>query len=131
MDEEFLDYARSRGLTILAYSPLLGGAYTRSDRELPEQYLGPDTDTRLAALAEIARSAGATPNQVVLAWLLQSDPPAIPVIAASTLEQLDELLAAPELALSPEQLEGLSSAGNRPATHPNGQRHPPPGAKRG
>ncbi len=131
VDEEFLDYARVRGLTILAYSPLLGGAYTRKDRDFPEQYHGPDTDARLAALNAVARARGATPNQTVLAWLMKSDPPVIPVIGASTSDQLEELLAASELVLAPEELETLSQAGNRPATHPAAQRHPPKGAKRG
>lgn len=131
VDEEFLDYVRNRGITVLAYSPLLSGAYTRSDREFPEQYRGPDTEARLTALKEVASARGATPNQVVLAWLLQSDPPMIPVIAASREEQLAELLDSVDVHLSPEELERLSAAGNRPATHPNAQRAVPAGAKRG
>ncbi len=131
VDEEFLDYVRNRGLTILAYSPLLSGAYSRSDREFPEQYQGPDTDIRMGALREVAEMQGATVNQVVLAWLLQSNPAAIPVIAASTKEQLSELLASLSVELPADQLERLSSAGNRHATHPNHQREPGLGAKRG
>lgn len=131
VDEEFLDYVRNRDLTILAYSPLLSGAYTRSDRRFPEQYLGLDTDVRVAALKQVARARGATVNQVVLAWLLQSNPTVIPLIAASTREQLAELLGSAEVELSPEELERLSSAGNRPAAHPNRQRVTPAGAKRG
>lgn len=131
VDEEFLDYVRSRGLTVLAYSPLLGGAYARADREFPEQYTGPDTETRLAALKGVAADKGATANQVVLAWLLRSDPPMIPLIAASTREQLAELLGCLDVRLSADELERLSVAGNRPATHPAAQRHPPKGAKRG
>ena len=60
VNDELLDYCRNRGLTILAYSPLLSGAYSRSDRPLPEQYLGPDTDLRLKVLREVAAEAGAT-----------------------------------------------------------------------
>ncbi|HUX21547.1 MAG TPA: aldo/keto reductase [Spirochaetia bacterium] len=131
VDEEFLDYVRNRGLTILAYSPLLGGAYSRSDREFPEQYSGPDTDLRLTTLGVVASSRGATVNQVVLAWLLQSDPVSIPVIAASTQEQLAELLASDRVELTSDELHRLSSAGNRPATHPDRQRVTPLGAKQG
>jgi aryl-alcohol dehydrogenase-like predicted oxidoreductase len=131
VNEEFLDYARTRDLTILAYSPLLGSAYQREDRDFPEQYKGPDTDTRMGVIREVAEETEATPNQLVLAWMLQSDPPVIPVIGGSSVAQLEELLDALEVELSLEQLERLSKAGNKPATHSNAQRQTPDGAKQG
>ena len=36
-------------------------------------YAGPDADARLAVVAEVAAEAGATPNQLVLAWLLRAE----------------------------------------------------------
>jgi aryl-alcohol dehydrogenase-like predicted oxidoreductase len=131
VNDEFLDYCRNRGLTILAYSPLLGGAFVRSDRALPEQYIGPDTGARLKVLKEVAEETDATPNQVVLAWFIQSDPTVIPLVAASKPEHLAENLGSLELELSEDQLVRLSKAGNRPALHPNHQRRLPPGAKEG
>ena len=128
--EDFLDYVRNRGLTILAYSPLLGGAYVRSDRSFPDQYIGPDTDARLSALRKTVRETGATANQVVLAWMLQTDPPVIPLIAASRTEHMAELLKAADLTLSEEHLERLSQAGNLPALHANHQRKLDAAAKR-
>ena len=95
---------------MLAYSPLLSGAYTRADRGFPGQYLGPDTDARLAALKTVAQEVGATLNQVVLAWMVQSDPPVIPLVAASTVEQMRENLGALEIELSAEQMARLDSA---------------------
>ncbi len=90
---ELLDYCKAEGsTTLLAYSPLLNGAYTRQDRDFPEAYLGADTDARLQALNEVAAELGATPNQVVLAWLMQNTPKAVPVVAASTKAQLTEIL---------------------------------------
>ena len=41
-NDDLLDYCRTRGMTMLAYSPLLGGAYCREDREFQPQYVGPD-----------------------------------------------------------------------------------------
>jgi aryl-alcohol dehydrogenase-like predicted oxidoreductase len=131
VNEEFLDYARNRGLTLLAYSPLLRGAYVRQDREFPDQYDGVDTRMRLDALAEVSAAIDATPNQVVLAWMLQSDPPVIPVISASTEEQLEELLGSLQVRLDSEQLERLSQAGNTHAHHPAAQRDIARGAKQG
>lgn len=126
-----LDYYRTRGLTLLAYSPLLGGAYDREDRSFPDQYLGPDTDMRLEALRGIAGETGATPHQVVLAWLMQAEPPVIPVVGASTVDQVGEIIGSCDVKLTEDQLSRLSEAGNRPMIFPTAQRPHLPGAKRG
>ncbi len=76
-DDELFAYARAEGdLVLLGYSPLLSGSYTRSDRPIAREYQHPGTADRLGALYEVADSLGATPTQVVLAWLLGGDPPA-------------------------------------------------------
>ena len=102
---------KSEGLTLLAYSALLGGAYTRPDRLVPEAYLGPDSEARLAALKRVTEETGATPNQVILAWMRQSQPSILPLIAASTSAQLQENIEALRLQLSAKQLEQLTTAG--------------------
>ncbi|WP_345031905.1 aldo/keto reductase [Kutzneria kofuensis] len=108
---ELLDYAREEpDLTVLGYSVLLSGAYTRPDRPLPEQYDHPDSHRRLAVLADVAKELGATPNQVVLAWLLRSDPPVLPVLGVSSVSQLDECLGALELELDDELQRRLDDA---------------------
>ena len=108
-----LDYVASRrhDFMLLAYSVLLSGAYTREDRPLPEQYRSEDSEARLRVLREVAREVGATPNQVVLAWMLHSDPPVLPLIAVSTPEQMVENLGALEVRLSAEQMDRLNQAG--------------------
>ena len=111
LTDEIVDYCRANQVTILAYSSLLSGAYTRPDRPLPEQYRGADADARLAVLREIAAAHGVTPNQVILAWLVQQAPPILPVMAASTDEQMVENLAALDLKLTAEEMERLNNAG--------------------
>jgi aryl-alcohol dehydrogenase-like predicted oxidoreductase len=110
-NDDLLDYCRTRDITLLAYSPLLSGAYTRPERTFTEQYVGPDSEARMTALREVGSEAGATLNQVILAWMVQGDPLAIPLMAASTPEQMDENLAALTLNLSDEQLIRLNDAG--------------------
>jgi len=66
---------------------------------------------RLAVLNEVARDVGATPNQMVLAWLLASRPPIIPIPGASSVAQLDELLGATELTLDEATMTRLDEAG--------------------
>ena len=107
---DLLGYLRAEpGLTLVAYSPLLKGAYVRPDR-LPSDYEHPGTPARLAALREVARETGATANQVVLAWQLGADLPIIPLAGASTLAQLDENLAAVDLELTADQRARLDAA---------------------
>jgi aryl-alcohol dehydrogenase-like predicted oxidoreductase len=112
-NEDLFDYVRARRgeFTLLAYAALLNGAYTRPDRPLPEQYAGPDSEARLAALRAVAAETGATPNQVILAWMRQGDPPVLPLIAASTAGQMAENLGALAVVLSAEQIRRLDSAG--------------------
>jgi aryl-alcohol dehydrogenase-like predicted oxidoreductase len=88
----------------------MAGAYTRADRPLPAQYAHDGSPARLRVLREVARETGATPNQVVLAWLLGGPVPVLPVIAVSGLAQLEELLPAADLDLAPELRARLDAA---------------------
>src|SRR5690606_20628900 len=77
-----------------------------------EPYLGPDSEARLATLEEVAAEVGATPNQVVLAWLMaQTSPTVVPLIGPRTLEQYEENVAALDVKLTTEQLARLDAAG--------------------
>lgn len=109
-NEDLLDYCKTRGITLLAYSPLLRGAYTRSDRPFPEQYVGPDTEARVAVLKAAAEEKRATANQIVLAWMIHSEPCVIPLVAASTTDQLRENLGALNIALGVDDMVRLNNA---------------------
>ncbi len=103
INQDMKGYCRARGVTLIAYSALIQGAYTREDRPVPAQYAGPDTDERVIALRE---------NQVVIAWMRQSDPPVLPIIAGSEPGQVAENLAALKVTLSGDQMQRLDGAGN-------------------
>ena len=110
-DGSILSYLRTEpGMTLVAYSPLLNGAYTRPDKELDRAYDHPGTQARLEALQQVAKETGATANQVVLAWLIGGELPVVPLIGASSVAQLDESLAALDLQLSAEQRQLLDEA---------------------
>jgi aryl-alcohol dehydrogenase-like predicted oxidoreductase len=111
ISEELIDYATAEDLTLLAYSPLLKGIYARPGQAPPAAYDHPGNQPRLAVLGEVAAELGATPSQVVLAWLMQGRPPMIPVVGASTVAQLDELLGATELHLDGDTRQRLDTAG--------------------
>ncbi|RBQ12705.1 aldo/keto reductase [Micromonospora sp. LHW51205] len=107
---DLLSYLRAEPqLTLVAYSPLLKGAYVRPER-LGEEYAVPATPARLEALRAVAAETGATVNQVVLAWLMGGDIPSIPLVGFSSVAQLEESLGAVDLELTAEQRTRLDSA---------------------
>jgi len=108
---EVLSYVRANpDLTLVAYTPLLSGAYVRDDRPLGPAFDHAGNESRLAALRAVAEETGATANQVVLAWLMGGDLPIIPLVGASSIAQLDESLAAVDLDLSGDQRARLDAA---------------------
>lgn len=110
--DETLDYVTEHpDFEIWAYSPLVQGSYDRADRPFPEAYHHPGSTARLAALTGVADELGATRGQVVLAWLLASDPVIRPILGVSSLAQLDEGLQGGRLELTVEQVDRLNSAG--------------------
>lgn len=109
VNDDLLDYIANRDMTLLAYSVLQSGAYTRSDRGFRAELQMPDNDKRLETLKAVADETDATVNQIVLKWMLDRD--VIPLIAASTEEQLAENIGALNVKLSAEQMQRLNTAG--------------------
>jgi aryl-alcohol dehydrogenase-like predicted oxidoreductase len=107
---DLLSYLRAEpGLTLVAYSPLLKGAYAHPDR-LPADFDHPGTPARLKVLREVAQETGATVNQVVLAWQIGAELPIVPLVGASSVAQLEESLAAVDLELTADQRSRLDAA---------------------
>jgi aryl-alcohol dehydrogenase-like predicted oxidoreductase len=63
----------------------------------------------LAELDEIGAETGATPAQIALAWIAAQPGITAPIASARTREQLEELIGAMELELSPAQLQRLDA----------------------
>ena len=107
-----LEFCGHRGMTLLPYSPLLGGSYVREDKPIPEQYVGPGTDARMNVLREAADEVGATLHQVIFAWMIHhSGPKILPVFSARNEAQMRENLGALKVILSEEQMTRLNEAG--------------------
>jgi aryl-alcohol dehydrogenase-like predicted oxidoreductase len=107
---ETQEFCNAKGLTMMAYSPLLGGAYSRTDRLLSPYYLSYSSDVKLAALKEVSSALNVSPNAVVLAWMLQNKPQVIPIVSGSSVEQLEENLKALKIELTKEQLGVLNQS---------------------
>jgi pyridoxine 4-dehydrogenase len=85
----------------IAYTALEGISYTSF---FP---MGEMTPEQSAVLDTVAQRVGASPMQVAIAWLLARSPNLLVIPSATSVAQLEELLAASEVALRPADLEEL------------------------
>jgi len=65
----------------------------------------------LAALDEVAVETDAEPASIALAWLIQSPGVTAPIASATSVDQLEAIIAAGNLTLSPGQMRLLNEAG--------------------
>jgi aryl-alcohol dehydrogenase-like predicted oxidoreductase len=117
VSEELLDYVRTnRDITLLGYTPLLWGSYTRPEKyeqiDRLKSFLRPQNKVRLERLERVATETGTSANQVIYAWMMQSDPVVVPLVAATRLEHLREDLSSVDLRLSGDQLALLNESIN-------------------
>lgn len=124
-----LPLCREEGIGVIPWSPLargfLAGNRTRGQkdatrREVHDDYghglYYQDSDYDVAdRVVEVARAKGVLPIQVALAWILRQPDITAPIIGATTVEQLDQLVAGAAVTLSDEEAR-LVEAGYRP--HP-------------
>ncbi len=101
--EDVLDFCEQQGIGFIPWFPLAAG-------KLAEP---------AGAVAEIAATHHATPGQVWLAWLLARSPVALPIPGTSSVDHLEENVAAAELKLSDDELARLDKAG-RDSSWPRG-----------
>jgi len=90
--EPVLEACERAGLGFLPWYPLAAGDLCQP---------GGPLDT-------VAKRHGATPSRVALAWLLQRSPVMLPIPGTSSLEHLEENVAAAALRLTEEDLETLA-----------------------
>src|SRR5690349_3570601 len=94
--EPLLRATRERGLAFTPFFPL-GSAFGEGHRRIADE----------PAVARIADEHGATPAQVALAWLLQRSPNILLIPGTSSIQHLEENLAAAALKLPAETLARL------------------------
>lgn len=112
--DELVDYADRNGLTILPFSPLLQGCYGREDRRIPDQYVNTENKLKMDLVGEISETYSVNGNQIVLAWMHQTDRSIVPVFGCSSLDQLEQNLGALDVSLSDHdlaRLDGIETLG--------------------
>lgn len=108
LSPEITKFCQLKNLSIIAYSPLLGGAYINKNHSLPVPYQSAENDFKLAKLREVSEELQVSPNAVVLAWMMQNSPTVIPLVAVSSILQLNENIKALSITLSEEQMLRLN-----------------------
>jgi aryl-alcohol dehydrogenase-like predicted oxidoreductase len=113
--------AKELGLDVIPYFSLASGFLTGKYKS-KEDAKGANRESRvekyfdergmriLKALEEVSRETGAAQATIALAWLLAQPTILAPIASATSTRQLESLLAAPTLKLSPEALEKLNRA---------------------
>jgi aryl-alcohol dehydrogenase-like predicted oxidoreductase len=109
------------GLGVINYFPLAGGFLSgkyRSESDVAgkararnvTKYLNERGFRILGALDRVAKKYNATPASVSLAWLLARPSVTSPIVSATNLEQLNDLISSVELALDRDSVELLNQA---------------------
>jgi aryl-alcohol dehydrogenase (NADP+) len=120
-EREMLPLCEDEGIGVIPWSPLARGFLAGNRRrdgwgdtpraksdEFAQQLYFTDSDfTIVGRVVEIATQRGVTPAQVALAWLLRRPGVTAPIIGASTMEQLDQAVAALDLDLTDEECHRL------------------------
>ncbi len=118
-EEELEGLCRENGLGVISYYSLASGFLTGKYRSTADagksargqgavsKYLNDRGRAILAALDEVAARHGATPAQVALAWLIARPGLTVPIVSASKLEQMGDLIAAASLRLDARDIEVL------------------------
>ena len=97
--EDVLAYCEEQGIGFIPWFPLASGGLAAPG----------------GVVEEIARAHEATAGQVALAWLLAKSPVMLPIPGTSSVEHLEENVAAAELQLSDEELATLDAASSAAA----------------
>ncbi|GCE29034.1 oxidoreductase [Dictyobacter alpinus] len=91
--EQLIDYCFHEGIAFIPWAPLGGDALSSTE-----------------LLNQIAQKHNAKPSQIVLAWLLQRSGNILPIPGTSSVQHLEENVAAAAIHLSSEDFQALHGA---------------------
>ena len=119
-EREMLPLCRAEGVGVTPYSPLASGRLTRdlsagdslrseTDQIAKSKYdATADTDAQVVArVAETAEKRGVPRSHVALAWLLQKEPVAAPIVGATKVSHLEDAVGALSVKLTPDEVAYL------------------------
>lgn len=115
------DECLKEGIGVIPYyslaSGFLSGKY-RAEADVGDakrgagvkKYINPKGLAVLKALDDAARKHNANPTQVALAWLMQRKAITAPIVSATSLQQLKDLIAAPNVKLDAQSVAEIDKA---------------------
>jgi aryl-alcohol dehydrogenase (NADP+) len=119
-ERETIPLCMDQGLAVIPWSPLARGFLTGNrkrdgvatkraevDTFAKDMYNSEDDFAVADAVAEVARARGVSAGQVACAWVLQSPGVTAPIIGATKIDHLKDLIASVELKLSPEEVAAM------------------------
>lgn len=123
-EREMLPFCQQEGIGVIPWSPLARGYLTRPDDELrdtPRGRTDPYIDQRIERyragggavinerVHELAGEYGVSMAQIALAWLLHKNWVDAPIVGVTSVDQLEEAVAAIEIDLAPSDINWLEA----------------------
>jgi aryl-alcohol dehydrogenase (NADP+) len=122
-EREMLPLCRAEGIGVIPWSPLARGfvagnrrpgdfgetVRARTDTFSHDMYYQPSDFAMVERIGEVARARGASNAQVALAWLLGRPGVTAPIVGASKMAHLEELVAAAGMKLEPAEVAALDA----------------------
>ena len=121
-EREMIPLCIDQNIALIPWSPLArgfltgsrtmeGGSTSRSKTDtFAKQMYFKDADFKIAdAVSEVAKNRGVSAAQVALAWVLQAPGITAPIIGATKIPQLQDLISAVDLQLSFEEVKNLEA----------------------
>ncbi|MDZ8107187.1 MAG: aldo/keto reductase [Nostoc sp. DedQUE12a] len=120
-EQDLQQISQEHEIGVISYSSIasgfLSGKY-RSEKDLSisargnsiKKYLNPRGFTILEAIDRVAKSYNSTPTQVSLAWLIANPTITAPIVSATNLEQLNDIIQAANLKLDGDAINILNQA---------------------
>ena len=119
-EREMIPLCLDQGVGVIPWSPLArgfltgtrkrdGGTTTRSevDSFAKELYYSEDDFQVADAVAAVAKKRGVSPAQIALAWVLQAPGITAPIVGATKVEQLKDLIGAVDIKLGAEEIASV------------------------
>jgi aryl-alcohol dehydrogenase-like predicted oxidoreductase len=120
-EQQLAAFCQQNEIGVIGYFSLASGFLTgkyRSEKDLSDRaragmvkgYLNPRGYRILEALDEVAKNYQATPAQIALAWLLARPGVTAPIVSATSVKQLNEIVKAADIKLDAAAMERLNQA---------------------
>lgn len=121
-EEKGMEFCIENNLSVISYFSLASGFLSGKYRTMDDlnnaprggsvsKYMNPKGERILDALGKISSQTGFSFTQISLSWLLSQKGLTAPIVSATKMEQLEEIMSASDELLSSDHLEILNNLG--------------------